>query len=103
MLSTGCISHEETSYWDSERMKVTFENEAAGRLFYETLSHERTHRDGRTSKTSVSIPVVFEHNKKVVQGENEAFNSAVRRCDTNQDNIITEQEARIFAGSVKRK
>jgi len=33
----------------------------------------------------------------VVRSENAAFNHAVRRCDTNQDGKITEQEARIFA------
>lgn len=103
LLVCGCISHEETVYRDSSRLKVDFENDAAGRIFYETLSLEKSNPDARMAKTSVSIPVVFEHNKKVVSGENEHFNNAVRRCDTNQDGKITEQEARIFAASLKKK
>ena len=37
----------------------------------------------------------------VVRGPNEAFNLAVTRCDTNRDGQITEQEARIFADTVR--
>jgi hypothetical protein len=41
---------------------------------------------------------VFSHERKVVRGPNKGFNDAVRRCDTNADQRITETEARIFAG-----
>jgi hypothetical protein len=34
--------------------------------------------------------------RTVKAGENEKFNEAVRRCDTNQDGVITEFEAEIF-------
>ena len=92
----GCINHSETTYRNSERVKVQFENEKAGRVFYEALSkmpyeaHSETH-------TEVSIPLVFENKYTVKSGENEKFNEAVRRCDTNKDGIITEAEADIFA------
>jgi len=46
------------------------------------------------------VPVVFKHKRHVVEGESIAFNQAVRRCDTNGDGRITEQEARIFAESM---
>lgn len=97
LLVSGCISHEETVYRDEPRAKVEFENDTAGRLFYETLS--KSPKDGRHSESSteVSLPIIFEHKQKVVGGENVAFNDAVRRCDTNADGRITEQEARIFA------
>jgi hypothetical protein len=41
--------------------------------------------------------VVFDHKRRVVEGESVAFNHAVLRCDTNGDGRITELEARIFA------
>jgi len=97
LLNTGCISTERTVYQQPERIKVEFENEAAGRLFYEALSNMQNRHDRNESRTSVSIPVVFNHTHRVLDGENVSFNQAVRRCDTNGDGRITEQEARIFA------
>jgi hypothetical protein len=96
LIFAGCISHEETVYRDVERTKVEFENEAAGRIFYEKLSKIPA-SDKRESNTDVSLPIVFEHKKHVVRGNNFAFNEAVARCDTNRDGKITELEARIFA------
>lgn len=96
LASSGCISTEQTVYQDQERVKVEFENDTAGRLFYEALSQMRSREHRAETRTSVSIPVVFEHKRHVVQGESVTFNQAVRRCDTNGDGRITEQEARIF-------
>ena len=102
-LNTGCISTEQTVYQDQERVKVEFENDTAGRLFYEALSKQQS-RSGRSeSKTEVSIPVVFDHKRRVVEGESVAFNRAVRRCDTNGDGRITELEARIFAEQAEKQ
>jgi hypothetical protein len=92
----GCIEHSETTYRDVERVKVRFESERAGRLFYEALSKMPFH-DRVESHTEVSIPVVFDNKCTVKTGENEKFNEAVRRCDANQDGVITEVEAEIFA------
>jgi len=97
-LTAGCISHQETVYRDEPRLKVEFENDTAGRLFYETLSKMPSSGRRSESETEVSLPIVFEHKQRVVGSENIAFNDAVRRCDTNGDGRITEQEARIFAG-----
>jgi hypothetical protein len=96
-LNTACISTEQTVYQDQERVKVEFENDTAGRLFYEALSKMESRRGRSESKTEVSIPVVFDHKRRVIEGENISFNRGVRRCDTNGDGRITEQEARIFA------
>ena len=103
LLNAGCISTERTVYQEPERVKVEFENDAAGRLFYEALSKMESRHDRNESRTSISIPVVFEHKHRVVDGENVAFNQAVRRCDTNGDGRITEQEARIFAEQADRR
>jgi len=96
-VTTGCIHHKKTVYRDEERVKVEFENDAAGRMFYEALSRAPRSREKRESKTDVSIPIVFSHSTETITGENHAFNEAVRECDTNQDGRITETEARIFA------
>ena len=93
----GCIEHSETTCRDVERVKVQFESEKAGRIFYEALS--KMPFDARAeSHTEVSIPVVFDNNYTVKSGGNEKFNEAVRRCDTNRDGVITETEAEIFGG-----
>ena len=99
--NTGCISTTKTVYHDPERLKVEFENDTAGKLFFETLS--KTPRSGRSeSKTDISIPIVFEHKHQVIEGSNVAFNDAVRRCDTNGDGRITEMEAKIYSESATK-
>jgi hypothetical protein len=102
-LNTGCISTDETVYRDQERIKVEFENDAAGRLFYEALSQTRGSHARSESKTELSIPVVFHHKHRVVEGENFAFNHGVQRCDSNGDGRITELEARIFSESTSKQ
>jgi len=102
-LNTGCISTEQTVYQDQDRVKVEFENDAAGRLFYEALSRQQSQHGRSESKTEVSIPVVFDHKRRVVEGESVSFNRAVRHCDTNRDGRITELEARIFAEQAEKQ
>jgi len=97
LVTNGCISTEKTTYRDVERMKVEFENDTAGRLFFETLSKSSLNQNRSESKTEISLPIVFEHKVRTVDGDNIVFNSAVRRCDLNCDGKITEQEARIFS------
>jgi hypothetical protein len=97
LLLCGCISHKQVVYQDVERARVEFESDAAARLFYETLSKNSGTKNHSESTTSVAIPFVFEHERKVVPGKNVEFNQAVADCDSNKDGIVTEQEARIFA------
>jgi hypothetical protein len=101
VLTSGCISSNRTTYREEGRAKVEFENDTAGRMFYETLSRMRGKRDKNESHTEVSIPIVFERKVTVVEGESYVFNEAVQRCDTNHDGKITEVEARIFSEQVK--
>ena len=91
----GCISHEDTTYHDTERAKVEFESEVAARTFYEALSKQKQPAGEKT--TRVSLPIVFDHTHREVTGPNISFNNAVQLCDTNKDGLITEVEARIFA------
>lgn len=101
LLAVGCIHTNETVVKDEGRLPVEFENDAAARLFYETLSRMPGAGDKTESHTEVSLPVLFSHEQKVVRGPNVAFNEAVRRCDTNQDAKVSESEARIFSAAVK--
>lgn len=96
ILLFGCISNDETVYRDVSRVKVEFENETAGKLFYETLS-KMPRPSTKESNSKVEIPIVFEHKRHVVQGDSFAFNDAVAKCDTNRDGKITELEAKIFS------
>jgi hypothetical protein len=100
VVFAGCVTHTETVYREVPRVKVEFETERAGRVFYEALS-KMPHRNSHESHTEFSIPVVFEHKSDVKTGDSETFNEAVHQCDTNQDGIISEKEADIFAAQRK--
>jgi hypothetical protein len=97
LLLAGCITHKSTVYRDVERTKVEFENDAAARLFYETLSRYTGSHKRSESTTSIEIPIIFETQRTVVPGRNVEFNEAVNICDSNKDGRITEAEARIYA------
>ena len=79
-------------------MRVEFENDTAGRLFYETLSRMKSRRS--ESETEICL-ILIESKTTTVAGESVAFNEAVRRCDTNSDGRVTETEARIFSEQIK--
>src|SRR6266496_3560439 len=90
LLSAGCITHKSVVYQDVERVKVEFESDGAARLFYETLSKNSGPKNHSESTTTVSIPIIFEHEQKAVPGPNVKFNDAVAVCDSNKDGRITE-------------
>lgn len=98
-LGPGCIHTSQTEVRDESRTVVEFENETAGRIFYETLSKRPTRLNREESNTKVSLPIIFSNEHKVVTGPNHGFNQAVRECDTNHDARITESEARIWSGT----
>lgn len=101
LLVTGCIHTHETVVNDEARVPIEFENDAAARVFYETLSRMPDSGRHTEQRTEVELPIIFSHEHKTVRGPNTGFNQAVRRCDTNQDGRITESEARIFGTTVK--
>ena len=96
-LVIGCISHERVIYQEEDRLTVDFESETAGRVFYEALANSKHDDQRRQSKTSLYIPIVLDHVSEVVSGPNHAFNQAVKACDANNDQVITEKEANIYA------
>jgi hypothetical protein len=98
LLAADCISHEQTIYEDVPRQRVEFESDKAARVFYETLTRNPPRRQAE-SKTEIVIPIVFDHKRRVIPGQNMIFNDAVLICDSNQDGKITETEAQIFADS----
>lgn len=98
---SGCIHHQETVYQDVARTPVDFESDKAARMFYEALSKAPASQRPE-SKTEVSLPIVFGHERRVISGNNAAFNNAVAKCDTNQDGKITELEAAIYAEHQKK-
>ena len=98
----GCITSKETEVRDVERAKVEFENEAAGRVFYEALSKMKDSGSRNETCTKVELPIIFTREYRVVRGSNGKFNEAVARCDTNKDGRITEAEAKIFAAQVEQ-
>lgn len=99
--AAGCIHTEETVTRDEPRMKVEFETETAGRVFYEALSRSNGGHSRRESSSEVEIPLVFGHKTRTVRGPNMAFNEAVQRADTNKDGRISEIEARIYSDTVR--
>jgi hypothetical protein len=80
-----------------ERTRIEFENDAAARLFYETLSKNSANQKTTESTTTVHIPIIYKSERKVVPGPNAEFNEAVAICDANKDGRITEAEARTYA------
>ena len=98
---TACISSKETVYRETERLKVEFESDTAARLFYEAFTKSPEARQRNEKTTTFNIPVLIHTQRTEKDSENTAFNSAVRRCDTNADGKITEQEARIYAAQQK--
>lgn len=98
---SGCISHETRVVRDVERKPVEFENESAGRVFYEALSKTSRNYSRSETTTEFELPIILDHKRHVVTGPNTAFNEAVAVCDSNKDGKITETEAAIFAAQVK--
>jgi len=100
--AAGCITSHQTVVQDTTRAPVSFENDAAARIFYEALSKMKDTSPRGETTTKVEIPIIFSHEYRVVRGPNGKFNEAVTRCDANQDGRITEAEARVFAEEVAR-
>jgi len=95
LATSGCISTHETIYSDTERTKVSFASDKAGRDFYETLSRTRQAHERTEKRTEVNL-ILIDVDHRTVAGPNRQFNDAVAFCDTNHDGVITEAEAAIF-------
>lgn len=78
------------------RRPVQFENVQAADAFQTALKQHPNHVIGGSR---LGVPCVTLFSKSVELSESAAWNDAVMRCDTNQDGMITYDEAAIFAKS----
>jgi len=79
------------------RDKVEFESEEAAQLFQEKFEQEKCACMNRSrGRESMVIPVIAAVNVKTKLSENACYNDAVRACDSDGDECITEAEARVY-------
>jgi hypothetical protein len=90
-LETKCMV---SSRPDVPRRRVTYESEAAERLFACTLDKLRQRAlDEETSRLVVGLVCFGVDAKKCSFSEDAFFNDEVARCDMNRDGIISNAEA----------
>ena len=100
--STGCISTSETIYTDTDRVKISFATEKAGRIFYEALARTSETRPRTERRTEVNL-ILIDVDRRVVSGPNRLFNDAVGVCDSDKDGVVSEIEAEVFASAWQRR
>lgn len=94
---TGCITlYEKTEVVRAEEQKlpVRFESGKASYKFHEELKRRHNCVEG----TWLGVPFVTFYRKTKALSENAFFNEQVRTCDTDQDSLVTEHEALVYAG-----
>ncbi len=101
VMTSGCIHRHKLVDHRDPRVPIAFETDTAARLFYEKLESNRSFSTLNGTRTAITVPLFFEHEVTSVRGSHVDFNLAVQTCDTNQNGIITEQEARIFCNPKK--
>jgi len=91
LLPTGCISIERhIEFSDVDRLKVTFENKEAARIFFGTMSRMKLYHSEQTIQTFFLVGWRVRWNLH----ETEWFNHQVRRTDIDGNGLVTEQEAK---------
>ena len=95
----GCLtlySKTEVVRSNVSRRPISFAGPEAATEFYAALDK----CEDTIGETYLGVPFVTLYAKRQQLSEAAAWNDAVGRCDTNQDGIITLDEAKIFAASV---
>lgn len=95
-LLPGCLtlfSKVEVVRGDEQPRPIRFENPQAA----EEFNTARKERSGSIGGTHLGVPFITLYSKDRRLSENAHFNDCVARCDTDQDGIITYDEAAIFA------
>ncbi|MBX9583921.1 MAG: hypothetical protein K2X87_26785 [Gemmataceae bacterium] len=98
VLLPGCLtlfSKTEVVRADETRRPVRFESPAAADTFHKALKDKDN--GGSLGGTCFGVPFVTLYARHKKLAENARFNDAVGRCDTDQDGLITQHEADIFA------
>lgn len=95
-LLPGCLtlfSKTEVVRGEEPRRPINFDNPKAADAFNQALKDKSPHLGG----TYMGVPFVTLYAKDRELSESAHFNDCVMRCDTNQDGLITFEEAAIFA------
>ena len=98
IFSSGCFSFQrKVSFSDTPRLEVTFENEAAAKIFSDAFDNPAV----RHSDWKMAIGALLLINVELVMHEREWYNYLVRKADINRDSVITEQEAQLLEPPVR--
>lgn len=95
-LLPGCLtlfSKTEVVRSEETRRAVKFECAQAAETFHKAMKEQ----DGSLGGACVGGPFVILYARHKKLSDNARFNDAVGRCDTDQDGLITQHEADIFA------
>lgn len=100
LFAPGCItlfSKTEVVRDGEPRRAVSFESPKAAESFATAMKKQ----NGNVGGAYVGLPFVTLYSRERVLAETARFNDAVVRCDTNQDGVVTEAEAIVFANHVE--
>ena len=95
-FAPGCLtlySKTEVVRGEEPRRPISFENAQAAETFQKAMRDKSPSLGG----IDISIPFVTLYSKERQLSDSAFFNLCVMRCDTNQDGMITQTEAEIFA------
>ena len=98
VLLPGCLtlfSKTEVVRAEETRRPVRFECAQAAETFNKALKDKTN--DGELGGACFGVPFVTLYARHKKLADNARYNDAVGRCDTDQDGLITQHEADIFA------
>lgn len=101
-LSEGCYTipcEKKRDRTQEQRRPVTFEGPDAATTFAAARQLDHTPPDGTTNP----LFAILCDRLYVIPSDAGAYNDAVQRCDTNQDGVITRDEARYYYRLFKRQ
>src|SRR4051794_29279449 len=93
-LATGCITH--TTIKDESRQTVRFSSPQAAQTFYDAYLSAASPKGHGSVTAYVTLP--YWH--RTISTDNVRFNSEVRLADSDQDRVITEEEASAYAARI---
>lgn len=98
MASGGCVTTGVVK--NEQRDSVRFASATGAQIFYEAyITKNYTHPMGSGPSFAVGAPLPYRHH--VYSTDNVYFNAAVRSADTNHDGVISDEEARVYADSIR--
>jgi hypothetical protein len=98
-LLTGCVAVHKVHYKDATRTDVRFESLEASSTFYDALLAKKFPPPGKDSRILLGQTL---YTSETRPSANVVFNSAVAVADLNQDAIISDAEANLFAAAKSR-